>query len=466
MAKGSVLKKPLSVMMAAAMLFTGAACSSDGGSATDKPSVSPTAGASTAPVESAKPKEPVTLVLKHSTYATFDKDLEPAIKKYQEKNPHVTVKVEHVAPKQGENIITANTALFAAGEQVDILRVSPNVGIGEYAARGWVVPLDDYIKKSGIDVGKYYPSLQTRGVYANARYALPWIHSQFMVFYNKDLFQKFGIPEPKVNWTYDDMLNIGRKVLENKVFPLDNSYSNMLHIVGGAFGGRTFNEAGNQMVLDTPAALKGYEFFRDMRNKEGITNGPITQEKGLTGGPDFIKGTVAMSFTWLKMKQFDEAKLNYGVVPAPMAAGGKQQGYGALDGIALSSTSKHKEEAFNLIKFLAYDNDGQMELIKSKLSIPVFPGEAAQIQAWETAIGRKDVTDAIMYQVEKTNAEGIGMMNNMPGTEMAYEGFVSYLQKNLFNDSFDIYTEVPKKMKELNVQWLELQKEAEKSMKK
>lgn len=464
MEKGTVFGKALSVTLAAAMLLTGVACSSDsGGGATGEPSSNPSPGTA---AESTKPKEPVTLVLKHSTYATFDKDLEPAIKKYQETNPHVTVKVEHVVPKQGENIITANTALFAAGEQVDILRVSPNVGIGEYAARGWVVPLDDYIKKSGLDVSKYYPSLQTRGVYANARYALPWIHSQFMVFYNKDLFQKFGISEPKLNWTYEDMQNIGKKVLENKIFPVDNSFSNMLHIVGGAFGGRTFNEAGNQLALDNPAALKGFEFFRDMRNKEGIVKGPVTDEKEMAGNGEFLKGTAAMSFTWLKMKQFDEAKLNYGIVPAPGAPGGKQQGYGALDGIALSSTSKNKEEAFKLIKFLAYDHDGQMELIKSKLTIPVFPGEQSQIIAWETAVGRKDVTDAIMYQVEKTNAEGVGMMNNLPGTEMAFEGFVSFLGKNLSNDSFDLYTEIPKKMKELNAQWLDLQKEAEKQLKK
>lgn len=58
------------------------------------------------------------------------------------------------------------------------------------------------------------------------------------------------------------------------------------------------------------------------------------------------------------------------------------------------------------------------------------------------------------------------MMNNLPGTEMAFEGFVSYLAKNLSNDSFDLYTEIPKKMKELNTQWLDLQKEAEKQMKK
>ncbi|MDF2657882.1 MAG: sugar transporter substrate-binding protein [Paenibacillus sp.] len=456
MSKGQMLKKPAAVMLASMLAVTAAACSS-GSSGAD--------GGKESKLETNKPKDPVTLVIKHTTYDTFDQDLAPAIKKYQEKNPHVTVKVDMVKPNQGENIITANTALFASGEQIDILRVSPNVGAGEYAARGWVAPLDEYIKKTGVDMTKYYPSLQSRGVYGGKRYALPWIHSQFMIFYNKDLFQKFGIPEPKTNWTYEDMLNAGRKLVENKVHAFEASLPNMLHIVGGAWGGSTFNANGTQMTLDSQGALKGFEFFRDMVVKDGLSPGKVTQAKGLAGGPSFAKATSGMSFTWLKMKQFDEAGLNYGVVPAPVGPG-KQQGYGALDGIALSSTSKNKEEAWNLIKFLAYDSEGQMEQIKQKITIPAFPKEKEQIEAWEKTINKKDVTDAILYQVEKTNDEGVGMMNNMPGTEVAYEGFITWLGQNLFNDNFDVYTQVPAKVKEFNAQWSELQKEAEKQMKK
>lgn len=451
-----MLKKPAAVMLASMLAVTAAACSS-GSSGAD--------GGKENKQEANKPKDPVTLVIKHTTYDTFDQDLAPAIKKYQEKNPHVTVKVDMVKPNQGENIITANTALFASGEQIDILRVSPNVGAGEYAARGWVVSLDDYIKKSGVDMTKFYPSLQTRGVYGGKRYALPWIHSQFMIFYNKDLFQKFGIPEPKLNWTYEDMLNAGRKLVANNVHAFEASLPNMLHVVGGAWGGSTFNAGGSQMTLDSQGALKGFDFFRDMVAKEGLSPGKVTQAKGLAGGPSFAKGTSGMSFTWLKMKQFDEAGLNYGVVPSPVGPG-KQQGYGALDGIALSSTSKNKEEAWNLIKFLAYDNEGQMEQIKQKITIPSFPKEKEQIEAWEKTINKKDVTDAILYQVEKTNDEGVGMMNNMPGTEVAFEGFITWLGQNLFNDNFDVYTQVPAKVKEFNTQWSDLQKEAEKQMKK
>ncbi|GAA3408164.1 ABC transporter substrate-binding protein [Paenibacillus hodogayensis] len=456
MSKGQMLKKPAAVMLASMLAVTTAACSS-GTSGAD--------GGKESKPETNKPKDPITLVIKHTTYDTFDQDLAPAIKKYQEKNPHVTVKVDMVKPNQGENIITANTALFASGEQIDILRVSPNVGAGEYAARGWVVPLDEYIKKTGVDMTKYYPSLQTRGVYGGKRYAMPWIHSQFMIFYNKDMFQKFGIPEPKVSWTYEDMLNAGRKLIENKVHAFEASLPNMLHIVGGAWGGTTFNPNGSQMTLDSQGALKGFDFFRDMVVKDGLSPGKVTQAKGLAGGPSFAKGTSGMSFTWLKMKQFDEAGLNYGVVPAPVGPG-KQQGYGALDGIALSSTSKNKEEAWNLIKFLAYDNEGQLEQIKQKITIPAFPKEKEQIEAWEKTINKKDVTDAILYQVEKTNDEGVGMMNNMPGTEVAFEGFITWLGQNLFNDNFDVYTQVPAKVKEFNAQWNDLQKEAEKQMKK
>ncbi|PYI53984.1 ABC transporter substrate-binding protein [Paenibacillus flagellatus] len=455
---GQLLKKAAAALLGSALVLSAAACSSGSGP-------SGAENGQNTKTDPNKPKDPVTLVIKHTTYETFDQDLAPAIKKYQEKNPHVTVKVEMVKPKQGENIITANTALFASGEQVDILRVSPNVGAGEYAARGWVVPLDEYVKKSGVDITKYYPSLQNRGVYAGKRYALPWLHTQFMIFYNKDLFRKFGIPEPKPSWTYEDMRNAGRKLVENNVHAFENSFPNMLHIVGGAWGGSTFNSAGNQMTLDSQGALQGYEFFRDMVVKDGLSPGKASQAKGLPSGPNIMKGTSGMSFTWLKMKQFDEAGLNYGVVPSPVGPG-KQQGYGGLDGIALSSTSKNKEEAWNLIQFLAYDNEGQLEQIKQKITIPAFPNEKEQIATWERTIGKKDVTDAILYQVEKTNEEGVGMMNNLPGTEVAFEGFISWLGQNLFADSFDVYTQVPAKVKEFNTQWADLQKEAEKQMKK
>lgn len=459
MVKGSFLKKSVFGLLCLALPLA-AGCSGSTGTGNGGGTKVETK------TDPSKPKEPVTLVLKHTTYDDFGKDLEPAIKKYQEKNPHVTVKVEMVKPKQGENIITANTALFASGEQVDILRVSPNVGAGEYAARGWIDPLDDYMKKESVDIAKYYPSLQKSGVYNNKRYALPWVHSQFVVFYNKDIFNKFGIPEPKLDWTYEDMRKIGQKLVENKVYAFESlgGLQNMLHIAGGAYGGKTFNETGTQMALDNPNAIKGYEYFRDIVMKEGFAPGPFAKTKGLEEKADFATNA-AMQFTWLKMKQLDEKKINYGIVPAPVGPG-KQQGYGALDGIAISSTSKQKEEAFKLIKFLAYDNEGVSAMINQKLTIPVFPKEKELIEAWEKTIGNKQNSDAILYQAEKTNSEGIGNMNNIPGTEVAFEGYVTWLFTNLFKDNFDLYTEIPNKVKQLNTQWMDLQKEAEKQMKK
>jgi multiple sugar transport system substrate-binding protein len=95
----------------------------------------------------------------------------------------------------------------------------------------------------------------------------------------------------------------------------------------------------------------------------------------------------------------------------------------------------------------------------------VFPKEQEQIKTWEQTINKKDVTDAILYQVEKTNQEGVGLMSNMPGTEVAFEGYINWLGQNLFKDDFDVYTQVPAKVKEFNAQWTDLQKEAEKQKK-
>ena len=71
----------------------------------------------------------------------------------------------------------------------------------------------------------------TNGVMGSGKwYGVPNYAEYTMVYYNKDLFKKYGIAEPK---TFDELTAAMDTFVENKVTPLANGGSNTYCLVSG-----------------------------------------------------------------------------------------------------------------------------------------------------------------------------------------------------------------------------------------
>ncbi len=103
-------------------------------------------------------------------------------------------------------------------------------------------------------------------------YGFPACLGLTVLFYNKDLFDRAGIPYPDTSWTYDDLRRVGERLTvdangdgipEQWGLSFDVHYTG-LETVLYSFGGRTLTDDSRRADLSEPATLRGLHFIQDL----------------------------------------------------------------------------------------------------------------------------------------------------------------------------------------------------------
>jgi multiple sugar transport system substrate-binding protein len=126
----------------------------------------------------------------------------------------------------------------------------------------------------------------------------------------------------------------------------------------------------------------------------------LKENKRIPKFDDFLLGTVAMQFSQVygggdmltKLETF-----NYGVVSTPIFAGTKTGTQPYPTYVGVSSTSKHKEEAMEIINYLVSE-EHQTYLARDKGAIPAIKNDAVRKQLYEgTPLKGKGFYEAIYH---------------------------------------------------------------------
>jgi len=124
---------------------------------------------------------------------------EKAIALFESRNP--TIKVDRVYATGGDPYITKLDLMIAGGDPPAIYAPFSARGYRYYAAKGLSQPLDDFIARDKVDMTDFYEDA-LKGCKYNGQYmALPldaWPH---LVYYNRTLFKKAGLPDLTTDWT-------------------------------------------------------------------------------------------------------------------------------------------------------------------------------------------------------------------------------------------------------------------------
>ncbi|MEF3306602.1 ABC transporter substrate-binding protein [Paenibacillus sp. GYB003] len=126
---------------------------------------------------------------------------EPLKKKY----PHITV--EYVVPGKGTMI----DDLVAAKTVPDLLLY----GIGNYTQYrdlGILTDITPLLGKLKIDLSRFKPWVLDNIKADGKLYSLPYAMNTNAIYYNLDLFDKFGVPYPKSGMTWDDIIETTKRL--------------------------------------------------------------------------------------------------------------------------------------------------------------------------------------------------------------------------------------------------------------
>lgn len=242
--------------------------------------------------------------------------------------------------------------------------------------------MTEMIKKHNVDTSRIEPSMidLMREMSGGKMYALPVVSNTVVLYYNKDIFDKFGVAYPKDGMTWDETLELNRRLTR-----VDGSAT----YVGLGFGHFFTTNALSLGFVDPktekPTIMNDkwktlYQVYMRAAEPQAYKE-KVQKAKKIPDVTSFVKDKdVAMlsALANTHMTQ-DMTGMNWDVVKSPTfkeAPKNGPQSYPTYFGI--SSISKHKDQAMEVIKYLVSD-EYQLEVSK-KGTLPV--------------IKKKEVTDA------------------------------------------------------------------------
>lgn len=216
-------------------------------------------------------------------------------------------------------------------------------------------PLDSYMEKEGGDFKKdFYDALWPYNSIDGRTYGIPVGFTTHALYYNKDIFAQAGVPEPSNDWTWEDLTEAARTITDHvpgvkgfsfQMKPDPYDYEMYLWSNDTAYVAGDGKLEGN---LNSQKAVEAVSMFQNME-KDGYA---AATEKN--GTDEFRSGQTAMYVygAWAAAS-FREDNLNYGIVDIPAFAGAGHDSVSILNssGVSISKDSKHKEEAWEFIKY-------------------------------------------------------------------------------------------------------------------
>lgn len=304
---------------------------------------------------------------------------------YMEQNPNVEIKWIDL----GDDRITKTLTLISAGEAPDILYLNEN--IYTYTTRGILEPLTRFIEAEGEGYLDYfYKSLLDLLVWEGELYALPQEVSPYVVYYNKDLFNKYGVELPTNDWTFDQWAD----ALVKLTHPEDLVYAENIMEWGDKYM-QHMSRMGMEVYTDDMTgiwsaqpenydkALEVFQWFYDMVAVNEVCPDPAEVTAMGQGFSEMFRNQqVAMmaSGMWsLPPFATEPLEFEWDVVMAPLSRDGERTLRAGILNWGICSGSDNKEEAWDVLKFFV-GHEGQKIVAKYNMALPsAYDEEANQM---------------------------------------------------------------------------------------
>lgn len=284
--------------------------------------------------------------------------LMPILAEFEAQNPDIKIEFMHIP----QNYFQKIHLLLASNMAPDVIFIN-NLYLPVYA--NFLEDLSDWDQKENF----YKKSLDTLS-YNGKLLAIPRDVSNMVVFYNKSLFDKYGIPYPQKDWTFDDLLRISLEFKKYGIFGISFESSNIFYLPYlMSNGGGILSDDLTTIIIDTPQSKNAINFYSDLRNKYNVAP-KKSQSASATMAQMFLQEKLAMQVSgrWLVPKYRESANFNWDVINFPNGTKGSIVPMDA-SGWAIYKKSNNKENAVKLIKFLS-SKENITKFTKSGLIVP------------------------------------------------------------------------------------------------
>jgi multiple sugar transport system substrate-binding protein len=296
-----------------------------------------------------------------STWGSLDekKVNELIIAEFEKDYPGTKVNLEYIP----DDYITKIETEFVGGTAPDVIYGHPHY-FANWASKGLLMDLDTYFAADSdffYNQNEFIVPMYDAFKWNGKHIATINGSDTFLLFYNKDMFDKAGVAYPDDNWTWDDFVAAGQKMTvsegDNKQFGFVMSswpYAAFPFIY--SHGGSLFDNMNNptKATFDTPESVAGLQFAQDLIWKYKIS--PTVQDSANLGA-SFDTGQVAMDITgmWAVVFRRNITDFKWDVANLPLTPGMPRKTIAFYAGYAVYKNTKNPDLAWEFAKYMQSD---------------------------------------------------------------------------------------------------------------
>ena len=347
---------------------------------------------------------------------------------YMAANPNVEIEMVDFGSSDYDNVLA--TELSGEGTDFDIVTIKDVPSYATLIDKKAIVPLNDYIKNDNVDLTKFNGATDQITTDDGSLYELPFRSDIWVIYYNKDIFDKAGVAYPTNDMTWDEYDKLARSVTKtdfgSEVYGAHyHTWNSCVQFLG--------NLDGKHSILD-----KNYDYmlpFYKMVLKEeadGVCQkySDLKTEE-LHYSAAFANGNVAMmnQGTWfittllakLKSGEFDKSLCgNWGMVKYPHAEGVEAgTTLGTVTGMSVVAASDQQEAAFNFINWASGEEGAK--ILAASGTFPAIlnddiTGQIAGLEGFPTDDASKEALKTVKIYLEAPYGKDLTDIQTILGT--------------------------------------------------
>ena len=370
--------------------------------------------------------------------------------KFHDLHPNITVNIINTPYDDFDSKLQT---MISSGTAPDIFTHAQIMGFYDFVGRDMVADLTPYIQKYKFDGAALGipQNILNLGVVDGKTYGIPLNVYTSVMLYNKDLFDAAGVAYPPsdysdTSWTVDAMVQKAKDVLAGNPSgtygilwdwsgdsPIqDPEYLSGMQLLNMNPGDPAYAISSN--MLD-PKIIAAYQGISDMANVEKVSLSQsqiLSLQGGNSDADPFITGKIAMSVggAWI-MYSVGDCPFNVGIAAIPIGANPDQRSVLYTDPYCVSKDSKHPDEAFQFIQFMAQPENQEIIVTEGDGNPPSSTKALdAYYDYFNDGLDRNDmvnaITGALQYGVEDVEhlVAGSGQIHDLLYNELydMYEG--------------------------------------------
>ncbi len=316
-----------------------------------------------------------------SFYTHDDKTVDYIINKFEEEHKNITIE-KKIIPTNVSRLSFVKNALTDPSIQVDIID-SDIIWVYDLVANDLLSPLDTYFSTE--ELGDFLKSSINGNIINKQLYGIPYRTDTGILYYRKDLLQKYNQKVPK---TFDELIKSYKIISESEdIYGYAGSWKNYegmscnIQELLWTFGGNiNFDENSikNNQIINTKKNIQAFKKIKSLVDN-GITHPDILDFYSGDLRKEFIKGNLLFMRDWpagwneITNNELSVVKDKVGISYLPYGSiNGKNSGVLGGWQLMMSNKSEHKEESIKFIRFFTnYENTKKIAIERTYLPVLV-----------------------------------------------------------------------------------------------